>query len=98
MHAENSVDAIEGTRLDRHARTDGDFFGRLEYQAHFAMNLIAHLHEDARGTEKHGDVTVVAARVHDAGIFRTRREGPCVREQAMRQYRHEEQRAFSGCP
>ena len=69
VRAVDGVDAFERAGFDHGKRADGDFLGRLEDDAHFADKLIGNVAQDAHGAEHHGHVRIVAARVHDAGVF-----------------------------
>ena len=70
MSAIDGVDAVERPGGDHVARAERDFLGRLEDDADFAFELVAHVVEDVRGTEHHGHVAVVSARVHLAFVER----------------------------
>ena len=47
----------------------GGFLGRLENELYAALELISVLAQQACGGEQRGDVQVMAAGVHDAGVF-----------------------------
>ena len=70
MSAIDGVDAVECPGGDHVARAERDFLGRLEDDANFAFELVAHVVEDVCGAEHHGHVAVVSARVHLAFVER----------------------------
>ena len=69
MRAVNGVHAVERAGLDHGKRADGDLLGRLEDDAHLAYQRIGGIAQDAHGAEHHGHVRIMAAGVHDAGVF-----------------------------
>ncbi len=75
MHAVNRVDreAVEQPFLDHDARAAEPFLGGLEDQVHGAGEIRLG-GEAARGTEQHGGMAVMAARVHLAVDHRAVRE------------------------
>ena len=69
--------------------------GVLEDEAHLAGELVAPLDEDLGGAEQHRRVTVVAARVHDAGPRRDVRHVVLLEDRQARRCRLEARRP---CP
>ena len=67
--AEDGVHAVERAGGDHVACADGDFLRRLKDETHFSMQLIAHIHENARGAELHGHVAIVATGMHDPVVL-----------------------------
>lgn len=66
---EDGVYAVERAGGDHVACADGDFLRRLEDETYFPMQLIAHIHENARGAELHGHVAIVATGMHDPVVL-----------------------------
>ncbi len=77
MQAENrlgSVGTIQDTFLDHHYRTPvfagrRAFLGRLEDELDGSRQHLPVIRQDFGGTHEHGDVGVMAARVHDRDIL-----------------------------
>ena len=69
MHTENGVHALQSAPLHILLRLAADLLGHLENELYGAPQLVPVGLEDAGGAQKHGGVAVVAAGVHDPGIY-----------------------------
>lgn len=69
VHGERAVDPLGHPGVDRHPRAAAVLLRCLEQRADLAVQLVGHAREDPQGSEEHGDVAVVAARVHAALLF-----------------------------
>lgn len=70
VRAVDGVHAIERPGVYHELRSDRHLFGGLEDQTHFAPEGSAQLAQDARRSQQHGHMAVVAACVHDARNMR----------------------------
>ena len=69
MNAKRRVDAFKSAVGDHGGRALADFFGGLEAEYHRTRETVAQVVQNLPGREKHGDVAVVTAGVHEAFVL-----------------------------
>ena len=68
MHGKRAIHAFAHTGADHHLGALAVFLAGLEHDADLAVDIVGHMAQDLQGAKHHGDMTVMAAGMHEAFV------------------------------